>query len=84
MTASLDFTAVQVCSGGSHINIEMTLTVNGNQRSKAVHLITEDLQQPITEEDIESFTKVLLRIIRAQNPNNLRNAVLNKVVNLDV
>lgn len=84
MAASLDFTAASVCSGGGHYHIDVSLNVDGNVRTKGVVMDVNQLVQPITEEEIETFLKVILRILRAQNPANLRQAVLNKVVNLNV
>lgn len=84
MTASVDFTSVSTCSGGGHYSIGTILAINGQQRTRTVSVDSDALTGPITDEELEAFVKVCLRIIRAQNPPNLRTAVLNKVVNFDV
>lgn len=84
MAASLDFTSVTVCSGGHHIKIGVSLDTNGVVRSRTFDTNPDELLALITEDDLESFLRVILRIIKAQNPANLRNAVLNKVIDLSV
>lgn len=84
MTAQLDFTSVTACSGGEHLNLGLALTVDGNTRNRTITLERESLTTPVTDEELEAFVKVNLRIMRAQNPANLRNAVLNKVIDLSV
>lgn len=84
MTAQLDFTSVNTCSGGHHVKIGMSLDINGVVRSRVIDTNPQDLLSPITDEDLEGFLKVNLRIMRAQNPANLRTAVLNKIIDLSV
>lgn len=84
MAASLDFTSVTVCSGGGHFDIGLTLDVNGVTRTRTVQLDRDSLTQVISEEELEAFVKVVLRIMRAQNPSNIRTAVLNKIIDLGV
>ena len=84
MAASLDFTSVNTCSGGGHYHVDVSLNVDGNIRTKNVVMDVNQLVQPVTEEEIEVFLKVILRIFRAQSPANLRQAILNKVVNLNI
>lgn len=84
MAASLDFTSAIVCQGGGHYNLNLSLTVDGNTRTRAVSLDRDNLAVPLTDDDLESFVKVVLKIIRSQNPPNLRQAILNKIVDLGV
>lgn len=84
MSAQLDFTSVTACSGGGHFDIGLNLTVDGNTRTRTVQLDRDILATPVTDEELETFVKLNLKIIRAQNPANLRNAVLNKIIDLGV
>lgn len=84
MTAQLDFTNVTVCSGGDHVKLEFTLNVDGVVRTRTINTDRASLQHPVDEADIEDFIRVLLKILRAQNPANLRQAILSKVIDLTV
>ena len=84
MAASLDFISINTCSGGNHHSVGVRFTLDGVNRDFTIRTETEFLAHPIDEEEMETMVKLLLRAIRAQNPANLRQAILNKVINLDV
>lgn len=84
MTARLDFTSVTACAGGGHFDIGLNLTIDGNTRTRTVQLDRDILATPVTNEELETFVRLNLKIMRAQNPANLRTAILNKVIDLGV
>jgi len=63
--------------------VGVSFNINGVSRNRSMLFDIEDFIQPITEDDIETYIRLTLRILKAQNPANLRQAILNKVINLD-
>jgi hypothetical protein len=88
MSAQVYFSSIRPCSGGGHLDIDVGVNVNGSVRTRTIQTTPEDLRTPITDEDIESFVKVNLRLMRAQAPNRtlttFRQDVLSKIIDLSV
>lgn len=57
---TLTVTLSSICAGGGHL----TFTISG-ARTATVPLTVADITEPITEEDVVSFCKVIARMAKA-------------------
>lgn len=62
--ASLTVTASAICGGGNHVTFAVT-----GAKTATVKAEINDMQDPVTDEDLESFVKVLCKLCRAGKTN---------------
>lgn len=75
--ASITITTAATCAGGGHF----TLAISGAKIAtlRGVHI--DDLVGPISDEEVEAFVKLCLRLAKVdRNLNQLRTALQNGLV----
>lgn len=75
--ASVTTTLTDICGGGNHLQFSVT-------GRNPIRLMADDLTQPITEDDLEVFVRVVVRLARQGRTNAQARSLLQAGVTVTV
>lgn len=77
--AAETLTLTSTCAGGEHLTFSLTGTKTGTVRGTVSEMV-----EPITDDDLQAFTRVIIRLARASRTQNQTRTLLQNGVTITV